>query len=105
MRSGRGRALAFTSLLFGVSVAAAGAPQGAHAGSSSPSSASMAFTPNVRADGMEGAATGQNEPVDWVDQSGRTYITWQSAHRPGGGFTNTVSTPSRSHGARQRIEP
>ena len=29
--------------------------------------------------------------------SGRTYITWQSAHRPGGGFTNTVSTADGVH--------
>jgi hypothetical protein len=52
----------------------------------------MSFTPNTRADVMEGSANNQNEPVDWVDQSGLTYITWQGASRPGGGATNTVTT-------------
>jgi len=55
------------------------------------------FTPDVRADGAEGAATNQNEPVVQVDQSGLTYITWQGAARPGGGATNTVTTTDGVH--------
>jgi hypothetical protein len=50
------------------------------------------FSANVRADINEGAAKGQNEPVVAVDQAGTTYITWQSATRPGGGATDTVTT-------------
>jgi hypothetical protein len=50
------------------------------------------FTPNARADVHEGSATGQNEPVVTVDQAGTAYVTWQSATRPGGGATDTVTT-------------
>lgn len=52
----------------------------------------MTFTPNVRADAVEGSAVNQNEPVTWVDQSGLTYVTWQGATRPNGGATDTVTT-------------
>lgn len=54
------------------------------------------FTTNVRADASEGTATGQNEPVVTVDQTGTAYITWQSATRPGGGATDTVSATDGS---------
>ena len=58
----------------------------------------MAFTPNLRADAMEGSHTGQNEPVVAVDQSGLTFVTWQSAKRPGNnGGTNTVTTRDGVH--------
>src|SRR5205807_2347745 len=48
----------------------------------------MTFTPDVRADGVEGTGFGQNEPVTAVDQTGLTYITWQGGNNDG---TNTVS--------------
>jgi hypothetical protein len=67
-----------------------GTPAMARAATTAPPPA--AFTSNVRADAAEGAATGQNEPVVTVDQTGSTYITWQSATRPGGGATDTVTT-------------
>ncbi|TMB93092.1 MAG: exo-alpha-sialidase [Chloroflexi bacterium] len=54
-----------------------------------PAPPGMGFTPDVRADTAEGSATGQNEPVTAVDQTGKTYITWQGASNGG---TNTVST-------------
>ncbi|MHB8718990.1 MAG: sialidase family protein [Candidatus Dormibacteria bacterium] len=78
-------ALAFTAvmLLSGTWQASAGTPAIAP---------SATFTANVRADALEGTATGQNEPVVAVDQTGRTYVTWQSATRPGGGATDTVAT-------------
>src|SRR5437870_1308698 len=65
---------------------AASAPRAAAAPSAPPG---MGFTPDVRADTAEGSATGQNEPVTAVDQTGKTYITWQGASNGG---TNTVST-------------
>jgi len=61
-------------------------PRGAAAASSPPS---MSFTPDVRADTSEGSHFGQNEPVVWADQSGRSFITWQGGSNDG---TNTVAT-------------
>lgn len=39
------------------------------------------FSQNLRADIGEGKATGQNEPQVAVDQTGRTFIDWQSSPR------------------------
>src|SRR5579884_1337363 len=42
-------------------------------------SPAIGFTNNVRVDRAEGTATGQNEPQVMVDQTGRTYVDWQSS--------------------------
>jgi hypothetical protein len=55
-----------------LSLSAGAAP---HASAAAPRSA--AFTPSVRADGAE-TSKGQNEPQVSVDQSGTSYVTWQS---------------------------
>ncbi|MFN2582627.1 MAG: hypothetical protein ABR498_07795, partial [Candidatus Dormibacteria bacterium] len=61
----------------------------ARAGGAAAAPPQMGFTPDVRADTAEGNHFGQNEPVVWADQSGRTYITWQGGSNNG---TNTVAT-------------
>lgn len=90
MGKGVFRRASATLAVGGAVLAAAMAAPGAAIAAGAPPT--MTFTPNLRADIVEGTAKGQNEPVVWVDQSGLTYITWQSGNGPGGGATNTVST-------------
>ena len=63
-----------------------------------PAPPGIAFTPDVRADTVEGSATGQNEPVTAVDQTGKTYITWQGGAIGGNGCPTQVPVKRTSWG-------
>jgi hypothetical protein len=87
-------------------IAAAGLGAGSISGAAAGPPPVATFTPNVRADAGESGA-GQNEPQVTVDQTGRTYVDWQSSTGAGGsavasttsGSTFTyLGDPDPSHG-------
>lgn len=79
-------------LLGGLAVVTVLLSGGGHAsGATLPTAPVATFTPNVRADAADGSKFGPNEPQVTVDQTGLTYVTWQSdtVTTSGAGITTT----------------